>query len=128
MVSNYDNAFNNTKKVLRTLYRDKATIYVIENKSSDSPFSDDENTPVPLLSDINVKVSKRQLSPLKGNMYGSDNYDATIFLDNDVKLPAGSIFEVTDVNGNVTTYKDASSGYTSYKTHQEIAVNYMERK
>lgn len=115
----YEQAFANMGTVLKTLYRDRATIYggkaVVRNGAT-------EVQQVVIASNYPAKLSlKAQQASVDGN-YGTDAYDAKLILDNGVSVPAGAVIDVVDVNGHTTRYQRSSAGYTAYASHQEIAM------
>ncbi|MDF7636930.1 hypothetical protein PT274_01450 [Leuconostocaceae bacterium ESL0958] len=121
-------AMRRAKSAAAMLYRDTATIYSLQNDGPSQGFSDSSKGMKIIAENVPVKVNKKQLSSLTGNGYAVDQYDAVILMDNSVKVPAGALFEVTDINGVKKTYRQSSQGYSSYATHQEIAVKYGEQR
>ncbi|WP_424571937.1 hypothetical protein ACOV5J_03045 [Weissella soli] len=117
----YEQAFAKMGTVLKTLYRDRVTIYggkaVIRNGAT-------EVQQVVIASNYPAKLSvnSRTLSPSADGNYGTDAYDAKLILDNGVSVPAGAVIDVVDVNGHTTRYRRSSAGYTAYASHQEITM------
>lgn len=128
-LSKLDRAYVRAKKSAESLYRDTATIYLHGNgDDSSSAFSDASKQMQVIAENVSVKVVKSNLKTLSGNQASVDSLDAKILMSNDIEVPAGAIFEVVDVNGRKKTYREASSGYTAYRTHQEVAVKFEERR
>ncbi|WP_278437949.1 hypothetical protein [Leuconostoc lactis] len=105
--------------ILETLYRDRVTIYggmpVKRNGAT-------EIQDVVIASNYPCKISLSNQQPSSDGQFGTDAYDAKLFLDNGVSVPAGAILDVTDVNGHTTRYKRSSASYTAYASHQELAM------
>nr|WP_237756474.1 hypothetical protein [Lactiplantibacillus herbarum] len=106
-------------KVLPRLWHDRVTIVGVR-EVVDGPFT--------TTADVNVCVDrpgKVVLGSLKASeqtLFGTDTYDAKLIIDSAIKIAAGDLITVTDVNGNVTRYRRASKGYTGYVSHQEVAM------
>jgi predicted secreted protein len=115
----YEQAFAKMGTVLKTLYRDRVTIYggkaVVRNGAT-------EVQPVVIASNYPAKLSLKALQASVDGNYGTDAYDAKLILDNGVSVPAGAVIDVLDVNGRTTRYKRSSAGYTAYASHQEMAM------
>lgn len=109
--------FRASGAILATLYRDRVTIYgakpVVRNGAT-------EVQDVVIVSNYPCKLSLKNQQPSADGQYGTDAYDAKLFLDNGVSVPAGAILDVTDVNGNTIRYKRSSASYTAYASHQEL--------
>jgi len=104
---------------LATLWRDKATIYGVQPTQTERGMI---NQQVTLATNVPCKLSLGGLKSSEAGFYGTDSYDAKIYLATGVHIPAAAIIEVLDANGHTTRYKRASAGYTAYLSHQEIAV------
>ncbi len=103
------------------LYRDKATIYSV------LPFKTDRGTInqlVAIKDGINIpcKLSRSNQRASKSGLFGTDEYDAKIYMANGIHVPAGAVIDVTDANDNVVRYKRSSASYASYLSHQEITI------
>lgn len=111
--------FREAGAILGTLYRDRVTIYgakpVLRNGAT-------ELQDVVIASNYPCKLSLNNQQPSADGQFGTDAYDAKLFLDNGVSVPAGAILDVTDVNGNTTRYKRSSASYTAYASHQELTM------
>ncbi|MHD0291344.1 hypothetical protein [Weissella tructae] len=121
-----DVAFKRAKDI-ESLYRDTATVYTYSNTKS-TGFDDDKKQMEMVVENVPAKLSKSGLKSASKETFAGVAYDAMLYLDTSVKIPAGAIIEVTNVNGLTTTYRRASGGYMGYATHQEVAVVYEERK
>lgn len=111
--------FKKMGKALSRLYRDRVTIYggkPVERNGAT------EIQDVVIISNYACKISLAKQQASDDGTFGTDSYDAKLFLDNDVKIPAGAILDVTDVNGNTTRYKRSSASYTAYASHQEVTM------
>lgn len=111
--------FKRAAKDLERLYRDRVTIYggmPVERNGAT------EIQDVVIVSDLPCKVSLDNQQPSADGQFGTDYYDAKLFLRNGVSIPAGAILDVTDINGQTTRYKRSSASYTSYATHQEVTM------
>lgn len=109
--------FMNMGNVLKTLYRDRATIYGV-TAVKDGPFT--KTKPVVICSNYPCKVSKNSLELSQDVQFGTDRIDAILIIDTDIDIPAGASIEITDVNGKITKYKHSSRGYKGYESHQEV--------
>lgn len=111
--------FREAGAILGTLYRDRVTIYgakpVLRNGAT-------ELQDVVIASNYPCKLSLNNQQPSADGQFGTDAYDAKLFLDNGVSVPAGAILDVTDVNGHTTRYKRSSASYTAYASHQELTM------
>lgn len=112
-------AFKKMGKSLTKLWFDKVTITGVRD-SDDGVFTD--GTPVTIVEDEPAKVVLKGLKASDQSFFGTDSYDAKLLIRNGIKIPAGAEMVVTDVNGQVTTYKRASKGYAEYVSHQEVAM------
>lgn len=112
-------AFNRMSKSLTKLWFDKVTITGVRD-SDDGVFTD--GAPVTIVEDEPAKVVLKGLKVSDQSFFGTDSYDAKLLIRNGIKIPAGAEMVVTDVNGQVTTYKRASKGYAGYVSHQEVAM------
>lgn len=126
-MSNLDKAYQQASKAAKRLYHDRATIYVNQNVNPVKGFSDGNKGKKVIAENVPVKVSKKQLSPINGTSYSIDTQSAVILMDNSIQVPAGAIFEVTDMHGIKRVYRQSSEGYTAYPTHQEVAVEYSKQ-
>lgn len=113
------NGYKRMAKVLPKLWHDRVTITGVR-EVEDGPFTTTED--VVICENRPAKVVLSGLKASEQSFYGTDTYDAKLIIDNGVKVAAGDLITVTDVNGNVTQYKRASKGYTGYDTHQEVAM------
>lgn len=127
MAGKLDAALKRAKKDIESLYRDTATIYTYSNTKS-TGFDDDEKQMNVIVDKVPAKLSKSGLKPASKETFAGVAYDAMLYLDTSVEIPAGAIIDVTNVNGPTTRYRRASGGYMGYATHQEVAVVYEERK
>jgi len=127
MVRKLDVAFKRAKKDIESLYRDTATVYTYSNVSS-TGFDDDEKQLNMIVKNVPAKLSKSGLKSASKETFAGVDYDAMLYLDVSVEVPAGAIIDVTNVNGLTTRYRRASGGYMGYATHQEVAVVYEGRK
>lgn len=127
-MSRLEKAFERAKKATM-LYRDRATISKPDNVGPVKGFADGNKGRTVIADNVPVTVSmsRNLMGPIKGDSYSVDQFSAVIMLENDIAVPAGAIFEVTDVNGSKRTYRSASKGYTAYQTHQEVAVEYVQQ-
>lgn len=126
-MSRLDVAFKRAKKDIESLYRDTATVYTYSNVGG-SGFDDDEKQLNLIVDKAPAKLSKSGLRSATQVTFADAEYDAMLYIDTDVEIPAGAIIDVTNVNGLTTRYRRASGGYMGYATHQEVAVVYEERK
>lgn len=126
-MSRLDVAFKRAKKDIESLYRDTATVYTYSNAGG-SGFDDDEKQLNLIVYRAPAKLSKSGLKPATQVTFADAEYDAMLYIDTAVEIPAGAIIDVTNVNGLTTRYRRASGGYMGYVTHQEVAVVYEERK
>lgn len=116
--------FKAAAKTLARLYRDRVTIYggkPVERNGAT------EIQDVVIVSDYPCKMSLGKQQASEEGPFGTDSYDAKLFLDNGVKIPAGAILDVTDVNGNTIRYKRSSASYTAYASHQEVTMVRAEK-
>ncbi|MCL0319379.1 hypothetical protein [Apilactobacillus xinyiensis] len=112
-------------KATKMLWRDKVTITQFTSVKDGLV---NKNKRVVIAEDKPCKIIKPSLSPDKmNNGVNEESYNAVLLLDNDIKVPSGATMLVTDVNGNTRRYKQATSGYTNYVSHQELAVMYDEK-
>lgn len=111
--------FKKMGKSLTKLWFDKVTITGVRD-SDDGVFTD--GAPVTIVEDEPAKVVLKGLKASDQSFFGTDSYDAKLLIRNGIKIPAGAEMVVTDVNGQVTTYKRASKGYAGYVSHQEVAM------
>lgn len=112
-------AFNSMSKALTKLWFDKVTIIGVRD-NSDGVFTDGK--PVTIVKDEPAKVILKGLKASEQTFFGTDAYDAKLLIRNGIKIPAGAVIGVTDVNGQVTQYKRSSKGYAGYISHQEVAM------
>ncbi|GAP04888.1 hypothetical protein [Fructobacillus tropaeoli] len=126
-MSKLNQAYERAREAVTLLYHERATIYANQNEGPVRGFSDGKKDRQAIAEDVPVKVSKRQLDPIDGVSYSTGQYAAIILMDNSIKVPAGAIFEVTDMHGVKRVYRQASEGYTAYPTHQEVAVEYSQQ-
>lgn len=116
--------FEGLKNVVPILWTDKATIIgTIPVKRNNVT----NNEPVVLVEDEPCKVILKSQSAGTQTFYDTDNYDAKLIIKNGINIPAGSVINITDQNGNTTKYKRSSKGYTGYYSHQEIAITRDEK-
>ena len=127
MGNRLDAAYTRAKRAIESQYRDKATIYVKKDTVTATGF-DDRSDWQAVLTDIPAKISRSGLKAADEGQFAGVQYDATLYLDTATQVPAGAMIDVTDVNGQVTRYWRAGLGYRSYKTHQEVALTFDERK
>ena len=118
-------AIARAKKPIEAMYRDVITVYVRKDKPTESGF-DERSDLIELYTNIPAKVSKSGLTATEKAAQPTQSYDAVIYTTNDITVPSGAMIKLTDVNGNVITYRRAGHGYKSFKTHQEIPVVYDE--
>lgn len=117
--------FGGMGSILNTLYRDKATIYG-SGVAKSGPFTETE--PNIITENYPCKVSKITQNVVQTDSVGMvDSFDAVLFIDTNIKIPAAATIVVTDVNGYQTTYKRSSSGYMGYESHQEVRMK-LDRK
>lgn len=111
--------FKRAAEDLEKGYRDRVTIYggnpVVRNGAT-------EIQDVVIASDLPCKLSLQNQQASADGQFGTDAYDAKLFLRNGVSIPAGAILDVTDINGQTTRYKRSSASYTAYATHQEVTM------
>lgn len=112
-------AFKKMGKSLTKLWFDKVTIIGVRD-SDDGVFTDGER--VTIVEDEPAKVVLKGLKASEQTFFGTDTYDAKLLIRTGIEIPAGAEMVVTDVNGQVTTYKRASKGYAGYVSHQEVAM------
>lgn len=112
-------AFKRMGKSLTKLWFDKVTIIGVRD-SDDGVFTDGK--PVTIVEDEPAKVVLKGLKASEQTFFGTDTYDAKLLIRTGIEIPAGAEMVVTDVNGQVTTYKRASKGYAGYVSHQEVAM------
>jgi len=112
-------AFNRMGSQLTKLWFDRVTITGVR-PAKDGPFTTTED--VTVCADRPAKVVLSGLKTSEQSFFGTDAYDAKLIIDNGVKINAGDLISVTDINGHVTKYKRASKGYTGYASHQEVAM------
>ncbi|WP_416353923.1 hypothetical protein ACNAN0_03870 [Agrilactobacillus fermenti] len=112
-------AFNRLGNVLPTLWLDKITIKGVR-RIKNGPFTDTED--VTVVENEPGKISRKALKPSQQSYFGTDNYDVVLYIRTGIKIPPGADIYVTDVNGQITKYKQAGRGYTGYVSHQEVAL------
>ncbi|KAA8371108.1 hypothetical protein FE410_05305 [Leuconostoc carnosum] len=106
--------------ILKTMYRDRASIYG-SGQSKDGPFT--ETLTQMIVENYPCKVSKSTQNTSQFDGIGAtDSFDAVLFIDTAIKIPAAATIVVTDVNGYQTTYHQSSSGYVGYESHQEVRM------
>lgn len=111
--------FLNMTPVLQLMYRDRVTI------TGGKPVERNGATEVQdvvIVSNHPAKLSLGGQRASEDGQHGTDAYDAKLFIDNGIDVPAGATIDVTDVNGRTTRYKRSSAGYTAYASHQEITM------
>lgn len=111
--------FLNMTHVLQLMYRDRVTI------TGGKPVERNGATEVQdvvIVSNHPAKLSLGGQRASEDGQHGTDAYDAKLFIDNGIDVPAGATIDVTDVNGRTTRYKRSSAGYTAYASHQEITM------
>lgn len=113
------NGFKRMAGVLPRLWNDRVTITGVR-VVKDGSFTTTED--VTVCENRPAKVVLSGLKASEQSFFGTDAYDAKLIIDNGVKIAAGDLITVTDVNGQVTKYKRTSKGYTGYYSHQELAM------
>lgn len=111
--------FLNMTPVLQMMYRDCVTI------TGGKPVERNGATEVQdvvIVENHPVKLSLGGQRASEDGQHGTDAYDAKLFIDNGIDVPAGATIDVTDFNGRTTRYKRSSAGYTAYASHQEITM------
>ena len=111
--------FLNMTPVLQLMYRDRVTITGGKTVNRNGAT---ETRDVIIVRDEPAKLSLGGQKASESGMFGTDAYDAKLYLNIGVEIPAGAIIDVTDVNGHTTRYKRASAGYTAFASHQEVAM------
>lgn len=116
---------NRFKALASKLWTSRATISV-KATSSDGVFDDVVNKEI--AKDRPCKVVIKRLNPVDTSKgIGEASYSATLLIDTDIDIPAGSVIDVTDQNGHKVRYKQASNGYTSYSNHQEVSLVFDDK-
>ncbi|MCL0330608.1 hypothetical protein [Apilactobacillus xinyiensis] len=110
-------------KATKRLWRSKATIYG-KTAAKDDLFDDVSDKLI--VADEPCKVILKGLNADTMNMVNNQIYNAKLLIRNGIDIPSGAKITITDVNGHTTKYKQASSGYTAYPSHQEVAMIYSE--
>jgi hypothetical protein len=115
----------NRKKVLQLLWKDKCTVYAVENVKNEQNKRMEQVERV-LFTDEPCKLSFSSLAVTSEADHAPVIVQSVkLFLDNDKEVPAGSKIEVTRL-GKTLTYK--SSGKPGYfYEHQEIPLEPFER-
>lgn len=116
--------FNGLKKTVSKLWFDKATI------TGTKPVKHGyvtNNEPIVIVENEPCKVILKGQSTSTQTIFGTDKYDAKLLIRNGISIPAGAVILVTDQNGNLTKYKNASKSYSGYESHQELAMERMEK-
>jgi len=111
--------FKRMATILPRLWHDRVTVTGVR-PVKEGPFTTTEDVTVCV--DRPAKVVLSGLKASEQSFFGTDSYDAKLIIDNGVKIAAGDLISVTDVNGHTTKYKRASKGYTGYASHQEVAM------
>lgn len=111
--------FKQMEKILPALWNDRVTIYGV-SETNDGIFNDTTNKVI--VENESAKIVLKGLKASEQSFFGTDAYDAKLILRNGIKIPAGAVVDVLDVNGNQVRYKRASKGYTGYISHQEVAL------
>lgn len=113
------------KTLASKLWTSRATISV-KATSSDGVFDDVVNKTI--AKDRPCKVVVKRLNPVDTSKgIGEASYTATLLIDTDIDIPAGSVIDVTDQNGHKVRYKQASNGFTSYSNHQEVSLIFNDK-
>ncbi|WP_288531427.1 hypothetical protein [uncultured Secundilactobacillus sp.] len=105
---------------LAILYRDKATIYGVQEVTDEDGFTDTKD--VAIVENEPCKVVLKGLKASEQSFFGTDNYDAKLLIRVGIDIPAGAKITIADANGRTTQYKRASKGYSGYLSHQEVAM------
>ncbi|MFS1193756.1 hypothetical protein [Enterococcus lactis] len=71
-------------------------------------------------------AQKRVINPISSVDAPQISYVTILYCDSSLNIPAGSRIEVTDTHGLVRKYKRSAEGFSSYRTHQEIAMQREE--
>ncbi|GAA3626395.1 hypothetical protein GCM10022297_01150 [Lactobacillus hamsteri] len=116
--------FKRLKRVVPILWKDKATITGTEPVKHGAVTN---NEPATIVEDEPCKVILKGQSTSVQNFYGTDKYDAKLLIRNGISIPAGAVIYITDQNGNSVKYKNASKSYSGYYSHQELAMERMEK-
>lgn len=79
------------------------------------------------MTSVPCRVSQNSVTrPAKQDVAATTTRDTTIYCSPDVEIPEGTLLEVTDVRGRVTTYKKSSTPINHHNTHQAIVVELSE--
>lgn len=116
--------FRGLKATVPMLWMDKATITGVKPVKHGVITN---NEPVTIVKDEPCKVILKGQSTSTQTIFGTDEYDAKLLIRTGISIPAGAIIYVTDQNGNKVKYKNASKGYSGYYSHQELAMERMEK-
>lgn len=111
--------FEKMAPILKRMYRDKVKITGAKTVTRNGAT---ETIDVVIVENYPAKLSKSGQQASSDGQFGTEAYDAKLFIDNSVTVPAGSLIDVTDTNGHTVRYKRSSAGYTSYASHQEITM------
>lgn len=118
------NLFKPLKNHIKLLWTDKATIFgvmpvkhgVITN-----------NERVEIVKEEPCRIILNSQRGGNQKRYSQDDFDATMLISNEVKIPAGSKIVITNQNGDIVNYELSSKGYTGYYSHQEVTLNRKEK-
>lgn len=116
--------FEGLKSVIPVLWKDKATIFTTK-KVVQHHITNTED--VILVRDEPCKVILKGQSTSTQTIFGTDEYDAKLLVRTGLNIPAGAIVVVTDQNGKTVKYKNASQAYSGYYSHQELAMERLEK-
>lgn len=116
--------FNGLKNVIDKLWTDKATVIGTKPVKHGHITNNEQ---VVIASDELCRVILKGQSASDQSFYGTDQYDAKLLIRNGISIPAGSIINVTDQNGNTVKYKLSGKGYTGYYSHQELVMKRDEK-
>lgn len=112
------------KKAAKILWSSKTTIYGrVDTK--DDVF--DDTTDQVIVENEPCKVIISTMKSDSMNLVNEQTYDAKLLIRNGIDIPSGAKIKVTDVNGHINNYKQATQGYTGYANHQEVTMLYDEK-
>lgn len=74
------------------------------------------------LVDQPCRIAQKQLNASGQGEASNVNYQLMLHCNPLLDIPAGSRISITNVHGEKRDYKRSSEAFSSYRTHQEIAV------
>ncbi len=126
-MTSYQEAAKRLAEAKKVLYNAKVDISFLEKATDDDGIFETSSHRVYLCKDYPCKVIQKGISAKGLKEYLPDDLDGKLIIDKGFNIPAGCTVVATFEDGKVINYKNSTSGYQGYLSHDEVGLRFEEK-